>query len=448
MFGGSRCVRALGLLVALSAASPRAAVAGGFAIPEIGARKTGMGAVVGRPDELDAVYHNPAGLTLLPGTWLSISIGASLPSSDFRLRPWPGSEKFIDAPVSSDGYYPETQPTRAFGVIPFIAASTNLLSDRLWIAASLYVPNAQGGSFDPNGVTRFHLVDSYAVAGYGTLSLAWRVNDRLSIGAGLSLIYVRAYADRRLFPILAGHDLTAFLGKNADLTLDGSGLDVGWNAGVLLWPTSSLSIGAAVIGGNHLDVKGGVTVTPSDDGFLSGNPFSGTQTTGIVIPWTLLLGANLDVSRHVEIGAELRYWYYAEFQNQHTSVEGIDLLKSLDSPKNYDNSWQVSGGVRVHDLPAGLELMAGMHYDRSPAPDDTVSLDSPSFNHVGLHVGARYTIRERWRLALTYAHYWYLERSTDASLTTPPSNFEASGQNNIVTLAIEVMLGPGLVLKR
>ena len=92
-----------------------------------------------------------------------------------------------------------------------------------------------------------------------------------------------------------------------------------------------------------------------------------------------------------------------------------------------------------------LEIMAGAHYDRSPAPDNTVSLDAPSFNHAGLHLGARYTIRDRWRLALTYAHYWYLQRATDQSLTLPPSNFVASGENHIMTLVVEVKFGRGLV---
>jgi len=60
--------------------------------------------------------------------------------------------------------------------------------------------------------------------------------------------------------------------------------------------------------------------------------------------------------------------------------------------KNYHDSWEASGGMRVHDLRAlpHLEMMLGTQYDKSPAPQETVTLDQPSFSHVGLHTGLRY----------------------------------------------------------
>ena len=52
-------------------------------------------------------------------------------------------------------------------------------------------------------------------------------------------------------------------------------------------------------------------------------------------------------------------------------IEGIDLLKALDSPKDYHDSWHLSGGVRFHSEALGLEAMLGCHYDSTPAPDTT-----------------------------------------------------------------------------
>ena len=53
---------------------------------------------------------------------------------------------------------------------------------------------------------------------------------------------------------------------------------------------------------------------------------------------------------------------------------------------------------------------------------------------------ARYTTG-RYRLGLGYQHYWYLVPTVTESLTSPPSNFEGSGENNIVTFTIEAVLG-------
>ena len=116
-------------------------------------------------------------------------------------------------------------------------------------------------------------------------------------------------------------------------------------------------------------------------------------------------------------------------------------IDQLTSEKDYHDSWEASGGVRVHDLAAApaLELMAGTQYDRSPAPPRTVALDQPSFSHWGLHTGVRYRIG-RYRLGASYIHYWYDIPTITDSITAPPSNIRGSGSNNIVTGSVEVRL--------
>jgi long-subunit fatty acid transport protein len=109
--------------------------------------------------------------------------------------------------------------------------------------------------------------------------------------------------------------------------------------------------------------------------------------------------------------------------------------------KNYHDSWEASGGLRVHGLHAAprLELMLGTQYDRSPAPPETVTLDQPSFSHWGLHSGARYQVG-RYRLGASYIHYWYLIPTITDSITGPPSNIRGHGSNNIFTVSIEAQL--------
>jgi long-chain fatty acid transport protein len=439
------------LLVALLL--PPSALAGGFAITDVGARETGMGAEVGRPDEPAAVYHNPAGLTLLPGVHLYISAGGALPQSTLLLRPWSGSSEFINAPVSAQGFYPAVQPTTAFSVIPMAVVSAEVIRNKLWAALSAYVPNAQGGSFDPNAVTRYQLISAYAVAGYGGLTLAYKPDRHVSIGLSGNVVYIQTALNKDLYPVLNGGDYSLLVGPNPGLALNGSSVTYGFNLGVLVRPIPTVSIGVSVISGNDDQVDGTLNLQPSKGGALTA-PFTGTQETNLYIPWTLLVGANWDVLRRLEIGAELHYWFYKGFQTQttqitwtsHTGLEDL-LPDSLVSQEDYSNSWRVSGGVRVHDLPhlGTLEIMAGGHYDASPVPDATVSLSAPSFDSFGAHLGLRYTLKGRYRIGLTYVHYWYLERNITDSVTNPPSDFEATGDNNILTLALEVSFGGGYV---
>jgi long-subunit fatty acid transport protein len=427
---------------------PAPARAGGFAVPEIGTRKTAMGAMIGRPDDLSAVYHNPAGLVLSPGTNLYLNTGLSLIETRLRMRPWTYSEEFIDTQPDAEGFYPEITPSRAFAVIPMITASTNLWTERLALALSLYVPNAAGAAFPKDEISRYHLVDSYVVAGYATLALAYRVLPWLSVGAGLNLIYMRLHAMRYFFPVLDGQRYDWMFGKSSELRIDGSDFTAGGSLGLLFQPLPALSLGLVLISRSNIALQGPISLKLGPDSPGAGNTLEGTQSTSLVIPWTVQCGANYDIGRFVEVGAELRYYFYRAFKEQRTEIEGIDLIKELVTPKNYHDSWQISGGVKLAlpPLPA-LELMLGMHYDSTPAPDNTVSAETPTFNHVGLHSGARYRLG-RYRLSLTYARYFYIERETSESLTNPPSNFRASGGNNIITLVFEVHFAPAIGVAR
>ena len=417
------------------------ASAGGFAIPEMGARRTGMAAVIGRPDEPAAVLHNPAGLALLPGTHLYVSLGLSLLDTEFRLRPWADSERFLEQPVGADGYYPETEPSRAFGVLPMLVATTEILPERLYVALALYVGNATGSAFDEDAPTRYHLIDGYVVAPLGSLSAAYRATDWLSVGGSLGLMNVRIHGRRHIFPVLDGTDVSGFLGTRAELVIDGSDWMPTWTLGALVTPHPRITAGAAVIGKTESHLEGPVEINFGDD--VGGGTFYGDQSTELLLPWTFQAGLNVDVHPQLELGAELRYWLYRQYDEQRIDVERIIFVDEIVTEKNYRDSYQVSGGGRLHSLAAlpGFEGMLGLHYDRTPAPKETVSLDQPTFSHVGLHSGARYAF-DRYRLGLTYIHYWYQVPTIEESTTMPPSNITGSGENHIITATFEASLGP------
>jgi long-subunit fatty acid transport protein len=414
--------------------------AGGFGIPEIGVRRTAMGAVIGRPDDGSSLYHNPAGLVLEDGWHVYLSMGLSLLNTQFSLRPWDQSDRFLGTSAGSNGYYGAVKPSRAFGVIPMLAV-TGHVRPHLWMGAAVFVGNATGAAFDDHAVTRYHLIDGYVVAPQAVLGAAYRINDDLAIGATAGVVNIRVHGERDVFPIVMGADISSLTGSSPRLVLDGSGWAPTWSVGAFGSPHPRVTWGAAVIGRVDATLKGPLTVTYSDDAKVPGDVLEGSQTTNQLLPWTFQAGANIDVSPHLEIGGEVRYWLYRQYQRQHTDVVGIFIVRALDTEKDYHDSWETTGGLRVHDLAAapGLDLMAGAQYDHSPAPPRTVTLDQPSFSHYGLHSGARYSFG-RYRVGASYIHYWYEIPTITDSITSPPSNIKGRGSNNIVTLSLEVAL--------
>lgn len=418
----------------------RTATAGGFGIPEIGVRRTGMGAVIGRPDDASALYHNPAGLVLSDGWHVYISMGVALLNTEFELAPWADSNQFLGTTPGPDGYYGAVKPTRAFGVIPMIAAA-GPITDKLFGGAAVFVGNATGAEFSPTAVTRYHLIDGYVVAPQAVIGAAYQVRPDLAFGATAGIINIRIHGEQDVFPIVDGANISAITGTAPNLVLDGSGWAPSWSVGAFGKPTPRLTWGAAIIGRVDATLSGPVKITYSSDSESPGDTLAGTQTTPQLLPWTFQAGANFDLTPNIEIGGELRYWLYRQFQNQDTNIVGIFLVRSLDTVKDYHDSWEPSGGVRVHDLPAAphLDLMMGTQYDHSPAPPETVTLSQPSFSHWALHSGARYAFG-RWRVGASYIHYWYDVPTITDSITSPPSNIKGSGSNNIFSVSLEVPL--------
>lgn len=428
-------------IATLVAALAAHADAGGFGVPEVGVRRTSMAAVIGRPDEPAAIYHNPAGLVLQRGWRLYLSAGLAVVRSELQLRPWDQSDRFLDATPGPDGYYAPIRPRRALAVIPMLAATGELLPGKLVLGAALYVGNAQGAAFEREGVSRYHLIDGYVVAPQAVIAAAYRIREAISVGGSVGVLNVRIHGRREVFPIVDGADLSGLVGSRPELRLDGSGWAPSWMLAAFGRPHPRLTWGATITGRVDATMTGPVEVTYGDDAPVPGDRLIGSQRTSQLLPWAFMAGANFDLTPHVELGAELRYWLYRQYDTQRTELTGIFLVRELETAKNFHDSWQVSGGVRVHDLPAlpGLELMAGTHYDRTPAPPETLTLDQPTFNHVGLHTGARWTAG-RYRAGASYLHYWYAIPTVTDSITSPPSNFRGRGRNHIFTMSLEVRL--------
>jgi long-subunit fatty acid transport protein len=440
------------LVVLAVLAQPAAVQAQGFIIPELGSRVNGMGAAIGRPDDLSAIYHNPAALALLPGTQVAASFGATVLSTDVRLAPWPGSDKYLTEPVDSAGYYPREQP-RVFAPVPFLGISTKLWTDKVTAALGIYVPNAAGADFGRNAPSRYHIIDAYVFSAFFTLAVAYRPWPWLAVGVGGSAVYVRVNRRSLLYPVIDGNDYSMLLGSRTEVDLQGDDVRPAFSLGVQAWPHPTLSVGFMMLSRYDIALKGPLQLKPGDDSSsLIQNPgfTENQQRTEIIAPWVFAFGANWDVTPWLEVGAEFRYYLNSQVESQITTITGGKVLKTLlpnglITPKNLHDSFHTGGGFKVRPLRrVDLDLMTGMHYESSSSPNKTVEVSAPSFNLYAYHLGARWRFHERFRVGLFYAHYWYLERTTTDSIISPPTNFVGSGDAHMVTLVFEARIARGL----
>ena len=215
------------LVVAAVAAS---AHAGGFGIPEIGVRRTGMARSSAAPTSASAIYHNPAGLSLQHGWNLYLSMGLALSTPSSSLAPWDQSDRFLGITPGPDGYYAPVQPSRALGVIPMLAVTGEILPGKLALGAAMYVGNAQGAAFDEDAVTHYHLIDGYVVAPQARdRRRRTSSTSTLSVGASVGLLTCDVHGKRDVFPIINGTDISStYAGTKPELVLDGTAWAPTW----------------------------------------------------------------------------------------------------------------------------------------------------------------------------------------------------------------------------
>ncbi len=430
-------VLGMAVLVAVSVLAPSSASAGGYSNLDFGGRRMGMFAVVAKPDDATAIFHNPAGLTLNSGTelfhsqsWFKMSLGLKIYKSDGSLYP-------------TDH---EIKPSMSVGAIPFLAVASDLGTEKFRLAFGVYAPNAYGAVLPADEPTRYHVTTALFLSTRGTLSAAYKFNDHLSVGASISVLYTYLKAARYLNmnmlpsasdklndPKYDARFNTVEENKDTDILLDITGDNWTWafDLGILIQPIKNLSIGLVFSSGARLELKGNVTAswrTPRPDGTTLLK--STTQTTDMIIPLSVRAGINWAIVDNFEIGMDVAYWHYQANQMQLTRLdEEIAGLKGFSDPKNYGNSWNWCVGLLYRPVPE-LDLMAGYQMDYTPSPTSTLSLDNPSVDQKGFSVGTRWRINDHWRLSLAYVRNWFNLIDIQDSIGTPPANAKGHGAND------------------
>lgn len=473
------------------------AQAGGFHISTLGGRRTGMMAVVANPDDVTALFHNPAALADLPGTRLHLSNSISWLKTNISLKALdplrfpevnpphcgePGQDK-CPWPINSHGYYKENiQPERYLAIEPFLGASHNLgaYSDKLkgvTVALAAYSPGAYGAFLPPRAPTAYYIIKGFFLVAAATAGVGWRIHDMIAIGASISynyqrLSYAQRYSTVDLFtprdqePSFEALAAQALIG---DLRLDFTGQDhgVGGSFGALFTPWQWLSIGTNITIFPPVKFIGKVTIKGLGSRY---NRFAEPQTAKELAGWmsrnagyklpkrlkvempippAIFTGVSIKPKPWIEIGLDFRMWVYSIYKKQIITPiydkkdpnEAPITAKDLSSKKNYSNSLQFAAGAMVRPFVSHpeIELMAGAGFDKSPVPNKTFSIDNPSLNQLIFTVGGRTMLGKHWMLCATYMHTIFLKRDVRHSQTWPPTNAKVSANSYMPTIEVEYL---------
>lgn len=357
-------------VMAVCAAS--AAHAAGFMLTEQSAGALGRAyAGVGVDGtDLSGVYYNPATMTLHPGT--QIQAGFVAVGLDLAFE----GEKNGQA-VTENGQY-NTQ------AIPHGYIS-HQLNDSMWVGLAMTVPFGMGTEYDDNWAYANRGISAEVLTFDFNPNVAWKVSDKLSLGAGMSIQYAKA--DLKMKDNI--NKLVPALGT-VNGEVDADSWAWGFNIGLMWTPVENLRFGLSYRSKINHNADGDFTLSDADvdmdvakylinQGLLTPESLAGMQalvnnpqaaSATISTPAWLMATAAWDVNHLLSLYATFRWTDWSSFDT--LDIKSPVALASQGGVKTVENHWQ---DTYLFSVGADLRFTnwwtfrAGIGYETSPVDD-------------------------------------------------------------------------------
>lgn len=426
------------LLLLAAAATAAGAYAEGYQVNNMSAKQTGMGHV-GTAMKLnsESIFFNPAA-TAFQTSKFDISAGFTGILSNVHYRA---------LPTEANGYVsgPEEKSDNKLST-PIHAYFNYKPIDRLAIGVGFYTPNGSSMKWQDNW-SGSHLIQEINLAAYTVQpTLSWKICDRLSIGAGLTVTWGNFDLSRsmlspttinglindmltpnidqlgQLIPTLpAGSEalaqaqgklqqlqaakgyLEANKGRNLVMAqLEGSAdVAVGVNAGFLWDITDQWSLGMTWRSRVNMKVTKGTAALDIDPttaqliaqfSQLSGSQLlppldQGTFYTQLPLPTVVTWGASFRPTPRWELAVDLQWSGWSAYKDLNVAFNETELgIKDIYSVKNYSNTlaFRFGGQFRATDY---LTARMGMYVDESPVSSSYLNPETPSMTKVAYCAG-------------------------------------------------------------
>ncbi len=403
-------VSALAASFALCAGSLNTANAGGFALIEIGASGLGnayAGAAAVAADT-STVWFNPAGmLNLAPREFSAaahvIATDASFSNRGTTLSSLLGGSE-ISGPASED-ISRNTGIPNIFYVQQF--------SDDLAFGFGFTVPFGSATEYDEEWVGRYSSVESGVTVFDLNPTVAYRVNDRLSIGGGISVQIMEATLSSAVdsgatclglaaqAPTLSTADCInaglapGNLATDGFAEITGDSVEATFNLSALFEPRDGTRFGVAYRHSvdHSLDGDADFDVNPALAGVLQTAQIplliDGGATAGADLPPQLMFSAAHQLNDRVQLLADATWTGWSSLEEIRIVFDNPAQPDS-PTPLQWDDVWRVSAGVNFA-LNEQWTLRGGLAFDQEPIPNATLrSARVPRDDTSWVSVGAGY----------------------------------------------------------
>ena len=369
--------------------------AAGFMLTEQSASSLGRayaGAGVDGSD-ISGVFYNPATMTLHPGTQIQagfVAIGLDL---DLDYKGNGGT-------TENENGRANTQP------IPF-GYTSHQATDNVWVGLAMTVPFGMGTEYDDNWSLAELGISAQVLTFDFNPNVAWKISEKVSLGAGMSVQY--ASADLKM------RDQVGQQG-NMPLTVDGE-IDAdswawGFNVGMMWTPVDNLRFGLSYRSKVNHHAKGDFTVNNLRLGNTAIADHTGLgalwgkhdAAASLSTPAWLMATAAWDVNDLLSLYATFRWTDWSSFKvlDINYSVVGQGT-KTKPVPNFWKDTYLVSLGadMRFYDW---WTMRAGIGYETSAVDEARLrTAIIPDADRLWLALGSSFKVAKDFQLDVSAA---------------------------------------------
>lgn len=381
------------------------AAASGFALIEQSGSGLGnafAGAAAGAEDA-STIFYNPAGMSKLSGKQIVVAGSMIKPSAKFSdtASTSPTLYGFGPAPASKDAGSTALVPSVYFAWV---------LDPRWSAGIGFGAPFGLKTEYDANWMGRFHAIKSEIKTVNVNPSVAYKVNDSLSLGAGIDWQRIDAVLTKAVNYAAFG----APAGTEGSNNLTGSDSAWGYNLGAMFNINPEATVGLAYRSAMNYKVSGtasyygrpaALTAATLASSAAAAQIGDSAFTANLKLPASLALALKYQPDSQWDILADVT-------RTQWSSIQSLDIYRSsgiasglsMESvPFKWRDTWRVAVGAN-HHYNEQWTARAGLAYDQTPVSDAYRIARLPDSDRTWLSLGGQYKLSKGSVIDFGYAH--------------------------------------------
>jgi long-chain fatty acid transport protein len=342
-------------------------------------------------DDASTIFYNPAGMSRLHGSHVSGGLHIIRADTEFK------NGRGIYTPgLPGVGGTPYPQGKTKDDIDLTVALPSGYLSHQysntVWFGIGVNAPFGLETDYSKNWVGRYHSIKSELLTININPSMAFKINDKATLGFGVSALYGDGELTNAADVGLAVGAPGAFDHK---VKLTGDDWGYGFNLGLLLQPTQNTRLG--------LHYRSEIDLTLDGDAKVSGPIVNRKQDAklDVTLPDSVSLSGYYGISRRWGLMADVTWTEWSDIKTLRTKVQdGSQSLAVWD----YDDSFRFAIGAEYRYNQAWL-FRTGVAYDETPVPSaDLRSPRVPDNDRTWLTFGTTYRYSPAITFDFGYAH--------------------------------------------